>query len=95
MEKIVLREDEKKKFYTYMVRCNDGSLYTGYTVNSVEDRVDKHNAGNGAKYTKSRRPVTLVYVEEFETKEQAMKREYEIKNHSKIKKENLIGIRNT
>ena len=60
--------------YTYILKCKDGSLYTGWT-NDLEQRVAAHNTGKGAKYTKARRPVELVYFEEFETKEQAMKRE--------------------
>ena len=65
--------------YTYIVRCKDGSLYTGWT-NDIEKRIKAHNEGKGAKYTKSRRPVKLVYYEEFQTKEEAMKREYAIKH---------------
>ena len=74
--------------YTYMVRCKDGSLYTGWT-NNLEKRVQAHNQGTGAKYTKSRRPVELVYYEEYESKIDAMKREYEIKQLTKKKKEEL------
>lgn len=65
--------------YTYIVRCRDNTLYTGWT-NNLEKRIADHNAGKGAKYTKSRRPVELVYYENFETKEEAMKREYAIKH---------------
>lgn len=75
--------------YTYMVRCKDGSLYTGWT-NNLDKRVRAHNEGTGAKYTKSRCPVELVYYEEYESKIDAMKREYEIKQFSKKKKETLI-----
>lgn len=75
--------------YTYMVRCNDGSLYTGWT-NHLNQRIEAHNAGTGAKYTKSRRPVVLVYYEEYESKIDAMKREYAIKQMSKKEKEQLI-----
>lgn len=70
---------------TYIVRCNDGTLYTGWT-NDIERRIREHNAGRGAKYTKPRRPVTLVYLEMFETKEEAMKREYAIKRLPRNKK---------
>ena len=69
---------EKDRCYTYMVRCSDGSLYTGWTVN-LEMRVVAHNSGKGAKYTKSRRPVTLAYYEVFENRQDAMRREYAIK----------------
>lgn len=78
-----------KKNYTYIVKCRDGSLYTGWT-NDLEKRMKAHNAGKGAKYTKSRRPVTLVYYESFETKEEAMRREYEIKHMPRKKKEKII-----
>lgn len=64
--------------YTYIVKCRDGSLYTGWTTD-LERRIKEHNSGKGAKYTKSRRPVTLAYYETFDTKEEAMKREYAIK----------------
>ena len=64
--------------YTYLVRCADGSLYCGWT-NRLEERVRAHNEGKGAKYTKSRRPVELVYYEAFATKEEAMRREAAIK----------------
>ena len=76
--------------YTYIVECKDGSLYTGWT-NHLEKRIQAHNEGNGAKYTKSRRPVKLVYFEEYETKEEAMKREYAIKQLSKKRKDQLIA----
>lgn len=75
--------------YTYIVSCRDGSLYTGWTKD-LERRVKAHNEGKGAKYTKSRRPVKLVYYEEFETKKEAMRREYEIKQLSRREKEQLI-----
>lgn len=64
--------------YTYILKCRDGSLYTGWTTD-LERRLKEHNSGKGAKYTKSRRPVMLVYYETFDTKEEAMKREYAIK----------------
>lgn len=76
--------------YTYIVECKDGSLYTGWT-NHLEKRIQAHNEGNGAKYTKSRRPVKLVYFEEYETKEEAMKREYAIKQLTKKRKNQLIA----
>lgn len=75
--------------YTYIVKCSDGSLYTGWTTD-IEKRIEAHNSGNGAKYTKSRRPVTLVYYEEFATKEEAMKREYAIKQMKREEKKALI-----
>ena len=75
--------------YTYILKCKDGSLYTGWT-NDLEQRVAAHNTGIGAKYTKARRPVELVYFEEFETKEQAMKREYAIKQMARKDKLELV-----
>ena len=57
--------------YTYILKCKDETLYTGWT-NDIEKRLEAHNAGKGAKYTRSRRPVELVYLEQFETKEEAM-----------------------
>lgn len=75
--------------YTYMVRCRDGSLYTGWTTD-IEKRIKAHNEGKGAKYTHSRRPVKLVYCETFETKTEAMKREYAIKQMNRASKEKLI-----
>ena len=76
--------------YTYMLKCSDGTLYTGWT-NDLEKRVGAHNSGKGAKYTKARRPVELAYYEEFETKEQAMKREYAIKQLGRKEKQKLIA----
>lgn len=72
-----------------MVRCSDNSLYTGYTVDDVGKRVERHNRGEGAKYTRSRLPVTLVYCEDFCDKSLALKREKEIKGWSKKRKEEL------
>lgn len=75
--------------YTYILRCGDDSLYTGWT-NHLTKRVADHNAGRGAKYTKAHLPVELVYYEIFETKEEAMKRECAIKKLSRPQKERLI-----
>lgn len=75
--------------YTYIVQCSDGTYYTGWT-NHLEKRIQDHNDGKGAKYTKSRRPVTLVYFEQFSTKEEAMRREYAIKKLPRKEKEILI-----
>lgn len=76
--------------YTYILKCADGTLYTGWT-NDIEKRLKAHNAGKGAKYTKGRRPVQLVYSEEFETREEAMKREYEIKQMTRKRKRSIVG----
>lgn len=75
--------------YTYILRCSDGSLYTGWT-NNLEKRIKDHNDGKGAKYTKPRRPVVLAYYEEFQTKEEAMRREWEIKRLSRKRKIEMI-----
>lgn len=76
--------------YTYIVKCSDNTLYTGWT-NDLEKRLKAHNQGRGAKYTKSRTPVVLVYYEEFPDKASAMRREYEIKKLSRREKEMLIS----
>ncbi len=76
-------------YYTYMVECSDGSLYTGYT-NDLDNRIKVHNLGKGAKYTRSRLPVRLVYYEVFDNKNDAMKRECAIKKLSREAKLALI-----
>lgn len=78
------------KHFIYIVKCKDGSLYTGY-AKDVTQRVAKHNNGQGAKYTKIRRPVQLVYQEMFNTKSEALKREYEIKTYTRQQKLELIS----
>lgn len=79
-----------KKNYTYILECNDHTLYTGWT-NNIKKRLQDHNSGKGAKYTRPRLPVYLVYYETFKTKEEAMKREYEIKHLSRKEKLQLIA----
>ena len=81
--------EKRNMNYTYILVCGDGTYYTGWT-NNLQKRVDDHNAGKGAKYTKSRLPVELVYYESFETKEEAMRREYAIKQLRRSEKELLI-----
>lgn len=80
--------------YTYILQCSDGTYYCGWT-NHLEQRVKTHNAGKGCKYTKARLPVRLVYYEEFETKEEAMSREWHIKRLTRAEKEKLIEAKNT
>ena len=75
--------------FTYILESSDGSFYTGWT-NNLERRVKTHNTGKGAKYTKSRRPVKLVYFESFSTKQEAMRREWEIKQLKRQQKEKMI-----
>lgn len=78
--------------YTYMVECADGTLYTGWTTD-VQKRVKAHNEEKtGAKYTKAKRPVKLVYYEGYETKEEAMRREYAIKQLTRKQKLKLIHL---
>lgn len=79
--------------YTYIVRCADGTLYTGWT-NDLTKRLNAHNVGKGAKYTSSRRPVELVYAEEHPDKITAMQREYAIKQLTRKEKEQLALIHN-
>ena len=76
-------------YYVYILRCADGTLYTGYT-DDVERRLRVHNSGKGAKYTRSRRPVALAYAEEWPDKSAALKREAAIKRLSRAEKLTLI-----
>lgn len=75
--------------YAYIVECADGTLYSGWT-NDLEKRIAAHNAGQGAKYTRSRRPVTLKYYEEFEDRSEALRRECALKRLSHAEKQALI-----
>ncbi|NFA59544.1 GIY-YIG nuclease family protein [Clostridium sporogenes] len=75
--------------YVYIVECRDKTLYTGWTTD-IERRVNQHNKGEGAKYTRARRPVVLKYFEEFDTNGEAMKRECEIKKLSRQDKIKLF-----
>lgn len=77
--------------FTYMLKCKDGSLYTGWT-NNIENRLQVHRSGKGAKYTRGRGPLELVYLEVFDTKAEAMHREAYIKRMSKIEKLALIQM---
>ena len=81
-------EPTSKPWYVYLVRCSDGSIYTGITDN-VEARLKKHNSGRGAKYTAQRRPVTLLHSEELPDQGSAMRREAQIKNWNRVQKETL------
>lgn len=75
--------------YTYILKCSDDTLYTGWT-NNLEKRIEAHNNKKGAKYTKTRCPVILEYYETFDNKEEAMSREYMIKKMTRKQKEELI-----
>ena len=79
--------------YVYIARCSDETLYTGWTTD-VEKREKTHNLGKGAKYTRSRLPIKIVYVEECDSKIEALRREYQVKKMTKSQKENLIRTYN-
>jgi putative endonuclease len=88
-----INEMSKKNdtWHVYMLLCNDGTLYTGYT-NDLEKRIKAHNSGkNGARYTRSRRPIKLVYTEQVESKSAAARLEYRIKKMRRDKKKRLIA----
>ncbi len=76
-------------YFTYILRCSDNTYYTGYT-NNLEKRIEVHNSGKWAKYTRGRIPVVLIYKEEYTTESEAKKREYAIKKLSRTEKIQLI-----
>ena len=78
------------KYFAYLARCNDNTLYSGYT-NDIGKRELAHNEGKGARYTRMRRPIKIVYFEEFNNRDEAMKREYELKQLNKKEKERLTN----
>ncbi len=80
---------KEKQNITYILRCSDGTLYTGWT-NQLDKRLNDHNEGRGAKYTRGRRPVELAYQEMYDTKQEAMQREARIKKMTRKEKEKLI-----
>lgn len=84
--------EQGKTNYTYIVECSDGTFYTGWTTD-IKKRLSIHNAKKGAKYTRARTPVRLVYLEEADTKQEAMRREAQIKSLSRQEKEQLIKMR--
>lgn len=77
------------KYHTYILKCSDGSYYTGST-RDLEGRLEKHNDGRGANYTRKRRPVVLVYIEEFDQIDKAFNREKQIQGWRRDKKKALI-----
>lgn len=79
----------EEKHYFYVLLCSDGSFYGGYT-NDLKKRLGAHNSGKGAKYTKSRRPVEMIYLEEYADKRTAMQREYWFKHHDRAWKEKFL-----
>ncbi len=80
--------------YAYILKCADDTYYCGYT-NDLENRIKKHNQGKGAKYTRGRLPVVLVYYEVFASKEEAMSREWHLKQLSRAQKELIISEKST
>lgn len=84
-----MSDKEEKYHYVYMLRCADNTLYSGYTTNP-QKREEVHNLGKGAKYTRIRLPVKMVYLERYEDKSDALKREYALKQLTKKQKEELI-----
>ena len=82
--------DKSEQYYTYILRCKDDTLYTGYT-DHITRRVEVHNAGKGAKYTRCRLPVTLAYVEAYQTKREAQSREVKIKQLPRMEKLRMIA----
>jgi len=81
-----------KIFYFYIVRCADNSLYSGITTN-LKRRVEEHNSDKlGARYTRSKQPVQLIYNETFSSKSLALKREWEVKKMTKKEKELLLAL---
>ena len=81
--------DQQNKYYIYVLQCSDTTLYTGYT-NNVEKRVQVHNSGKGAKYTKARLPVACIYQETFDTKSEALKAEHAFKKLTRQQKFDYI-----
>jgi len=82
---------EGKTWFLYIVECSDKTLYTGIT-NNLDKRISQHNNGSGAKYTKGRSPVKLLYTESFNNRSEASKREYQIKQLTKKEKHKLINL---
>jgi putative endonuclease len=83
-------KDLKNLWFVYILRCKDGSLYTGIT-NNLTERIDEHNSGKGAKYTRARKPVKLVYQEKYSDESTARKREMELKGWSREEKQRLVA----
>jgi len=91
---ILAGRKKAEKFFVYLVECRGGSLYCGWT-NDLEKRIEAHNSGKGAKYTRRRRPVRLVFVEECKSKSEAMKLENRIKSLTRREKEALVKENNS
>jgi putative endonuclease len=89
----VLKITQDLRYYVYIVRCNDGSYYTGH-AKDVKKRFEMHKRGRGARYTRMHEPEKLVYVEQFESRSEAMRQERKIKTLSHNKKQQLITENN-
>ena len=87
-------ENQAMPYYVYVILCVDGSFYTGYTKN-IDTRIKLHESGKGARYTKMHKPQKIAYLEVFDSRAQAMKREKQIKKLTHQQKLNLISSRNT
>ena len=85
-------EKVKNSHYVYLLLCDDGSYYTGYTSN-VASRFEKHKKGYGARYTRMRKPKRIVHVEKFRTRAEAMRRERQVKALSHKEKDQLVSTR--
>ena len=83
--------DKGRTYFTYMVRCADGSLYTGFTVDDLQKRINTHNAGKGSRYTRSRLPVKLAWYAAFSTEHEARSMEWHMKQKTKKEKEALAA----
>ena len=87
-DEMCTREKRSASYYVYLLLCDDGSYYTGYT-NNVPSRLERHKKGHGARYTRMRRPKRVIHVEEFKTRRAAMRREQQIKTLTHNQKRGL------
>ncbi|MBS4179752.1 GIY-YIG nuclease family protein [Lederbergia citrea] len=80
----------KNDHYFYVLECNDGSYYGGYTID-LERRLAQHNSGKGAKYTRMRKPVKIIYASKYDNKSEALRAEYSFKRLTRLKKEQFLN----
>ncbi|WP_191566536.1 GIY-YIG nuclease family protein [Metabacillus idriensis] len=83
--------ETNNEHFFYVLECSDGSYYAGYT-NNLENRIQKHNSGKGAKYTRARKPVTLIFKKGFESKSEALKAEYSFKKLNRKEKDEFLRV---
>lgn len=83
--------ETNNEHFFYVLECSDGSYYAGYT-NDLDNRIQKHNSGKGAKYTRARKPVTLIFTKGFESKSEALKAEYSFKQLNRKEKEEFLRV---